>query len=109
MTGNNGWCNLLNAQTGHWVHGFKIEGTIVDFAFANDESFIMIVNSAGEVWEFALEGKITSKTPNKIIRRWYDDGGVGITKLQIGGKTIVGSPLVTITDSQYLRSISICS
>ncbi|KAF6061167.1 WD domain, G-beta repeat family protein [Candida albicans] len=86
LTGNNGWCNLLNAQTGHWVHGFKIEGTIVDFAFANDESFIMIVNSAGEVWEFALEGKITSKTPNKIIRRWYDDGGVGITKLQIGGK-----------------------
>lgn len=86
LTGNNGWCNLLNAQTGHWVYGFKIEGTIVDFAFANDESFIMIVNSAGEVWEFALEGKITSKTPNKIIRRWYDDGGVGITKLQIGGK-----------------------
>ncbi|CAX40936.1 U3 small nucleolar RNA-associated protein, putative [Candida dubliniensis CD36] len=86
LTGNNGWCNLLNAQTGHWIHGFKIEGTIVDFAFANDESFIMIINSAGEVWEFALEGKITSKTPNKIIRKWYDDGGVGITKLQIGGK-----------------------
>ena len=65
MTGNNGWCNLLNAQTGHWVHGFKIEGTIVDFAFANDESFIMIVNSAGEVWEFALEGKSLPKPQTK--------------------------------------------
>lgn len=86
LTGNNGWCNLLNGKTGQWIHGFKIEGTIIDFEFSNDESFIMIINTAGEVWEFELPDKLTNKSPNKIIRKWYDEGGVGITKLKIGGK-----------------------
>ncbi|EMG47684.1 hypothetical protein G210_1910 [Candida maltosa Xu316] len=93
LTGNNGWCNLLNGKTGQWVHGFKIEGAIIDFEFSHDESFIMIINTAGEVWEFELPDKFnnsnkssSSNNNSKVLRKWYDDGGVGITKLKLGGK-----------------------
>ncbi|ODV82065.1 U3 snoRNA associated protein [Suhomyces tanzawaensis NRRL Y-17324] len=88
MTGSSGWCNLLNGITGQWIRGFKIEGTIVDFEFAHDESFIIIINSAGEVWEYELgspAGARGSKTLNQIITRWQDDGGIGITKIALGG------------------------
>ncbi|EGW30185.1 uncharacterized protein SPAPADRAFT_144330 [Spathaspora passalidarum NRRL Y-27907] len=93
LTGNSGWCNILNGATGQYIRGFKIEGTIVDFEFANDESFIIIVNSAGEVWEYELGANTTSnqkgnkkqKIHNKILRKWTDDGGIGITKIKLGG------------------------
>ncbi|KAK6465958.1 U3 snoRNA associated protein [Scheffersomyces coipomensis] len=98
LTGNSGWCNLLNGSTGQWIKGFKIEGTIVDFDFARDESFIVIINSAGTVWEYELNPTADIKQTqsdnnnnnkpkflNKIIRKWNDDGGIGITKIQLGG------------------------
>ncbi|CAI5760374.1 unnamed protein product [Candida verbasci] len=78
LIGNNGWCNILNGKTGQWINGFKIEGTIIDFDFTNDEKIIIIVNTYGEVTEFDLEN-------NKVLRKWQDDGGIGITKLKIGG------------------------
>ncbi|CAK9442066.1 uncharacterized protein LODBEIA_P58380 [Lodderomyces beijingensis] len=85
MVGNSGWFNLVNAATGQWIKGFKIEGTVVDFDFAYDESFVAVVNSAGDVWEFELLGKLSSKSENKTIRKWSDDGGVGITRIKLGG------------------------
>ncbi|RLV92790.1 U3 small nucleolar RNA-associated protein [Spathaspora sp. JA1] len=89
LTGNSGWCNILNGKTGQYLTGFKIEGTIVDFEFSNDESFIVIVNSAGEVWEYELStnNKKSNKTNihHKILRKWVDDGGIGITKIKLGG------------------------
>lgn len=86
MTGGSGWCNLLNGSSGQWVNGFKIDGTIVDFEFSHDESFIVIINSAGEIWEFALSEKTADgKTQNEVIRRWNDDSGIGITKIKLGG------------------------
>lgn len=89
LTGNSGWCNLLNGTTGQWIRGFKIEGTIVDFDFARDESFIIITNTSGEIWEFDLNNTPSSnnkqKIYNKIIRKWNDDGGIGITKIKLGG------------------------
>lgn len=78
LTGNSGWCNILNSN-GQWVKGFKIEGTIVDIEFSKDESFIIIANSQGEIWEYLL----TSKKTN-ILRKWNDDG-FGITKIALGG------------------------
>ncbi|KAI5950154.1 UTP18 [Candida jiufengensis] len=86
MIGNSGWFNLINGKTGQWIKGFKIEGVVVDFDFDNDEKFVVIVNSAGDVWEFSLSGKLSSKSENKILRKWSDDGGVGITKIKLGGK-----------------------
>lgn len=93
LTGSSGWCNILNGLTGQWIKGFKIEGTIMDFEFANDETFIIVINSAGEVWEFELSNDNASKNEskkepthhNKIIRRWQDDSGTGITKIKLGG------------------------
>lgn len=89
LTGNSGWCNLLNGSTGQWIRGFKVEGTIIDFDFAKDESFIIITNTAGEIWEFDLNNTPSSKNKekvyNKIIRKWNDDGGIGITKIKLGG------------------------
>ncbi|ABN67294.1 U3 snoRNA associated protein [Scheffersomyces stipitis CBS 6054] len=79
LTGNSGWCNILNGATGQWVKGFKIEGTIVDFEFSKDESFIVIINTAGEVWEYELTAQ------DAVLRRWQDDGGIGITKIKLGG------------------------
>lgn len=86
MTGGSGWCNLLNGSSGQWVNGFKIDGTIVDIEFSYDESFIVAINSAGEIWEFALSEKTADgKTQNEVIRRWNDDSGIGITKIRLGG------------------------
>ena len=86
MIGNSGWFNLVNGTTGQWIKGFKIEGTVVDFDFAQDESFVVVINSAGEVWEFEITGKLTSKLENKVLRKWADDGGVGITRVKLGGR-----------------------
>ena len=86
LIGNSGWFNLINGTTGQWIKGFKVEGTVVDFDFAFDESFVVVVNSAGDVWEFELKGKLSSKSETKILRKWSDDGGIGITKIKLGGR-----------------------
>lgn len=100
LTGNSGWCNLLSARTGQWVRGFKIEGRIVDFEFSADEQVLVVVNAAGQVWEYALsvhdkvvqdqgiqDQGIQDQAPlqNQVLRRWDDNGGVGITKIKLGG------------------------
>ncbi|KAG7192588.1 uncharacterized protein KQ657_001688 [Scheffersomyces spartinae] len=121
LTGSSGWCNLLNGVTGQWIRGFKIEGTIIDFDFSRDESFIVIINTAGEVWEYELgsasasspSASKKSKTHNKILRRWNDEGGVGITKVKLGGPKnrwlAIGTNngLVNIYDRQQLLNGSI--
>lgn len=105
LTGSSGWCNILNGETGQWIKGFKIEGTIIDFEFAHDESFIVIINTAGEVWEYPLtNNKITNNNNNNnnkkhndkevyeksVIRRWQDHAGVGITKIKLEVQRVVG-------------------
>lgn len=75
LAGNSGWVNLLDVKTGQLVNGFKIEGTLQDFDFANNGSLI-IINQAGEIWEFSIE-------TFTIINRWTDITGLGITKLRI--------------------------
>lgn len=79
LMGNSGWVNILSAISTQYIHGFKIEGTLIDFDFSHDESFVIIANSIGEIWEFDLKTK-------KVIRKWSDDTGVGITKVKLGGK-----------------------
>ncbi|GMF53450.1 unnamed protein product [[Candida] boidinii] len=78
--GNSGWINLLNAKTGQWVKGFKIEGTLIDFDFVGENKDLQLIacNVAGEVWEWEVNSE-------KIISRWKDESGVGITKLRVGG------------------------
>lgn len=80
LTGSSGYCNILNGLTGQFLTCFKIEGTIIDFDFSNDEQVIIIINTMGEVWEFNLKDD-----NKKVLNRWQDESGVGITKLKIGG------------------------
>lgn len=92
LTGSSGWCNILNGSTGQFIKGFKIEGNIIDFEFSKDESTIIIINTAGEIWEYSLnpDANANLKTKQnqhhgKILRRWQDDGAVGIVKIKLGG------------------------
>lgn len=75
LSGGSGWVNLLNIQTGQLVHGFKVEGQLQDFEFSPD-NLLIVVNRAGEVWEFNLNSF-------DIERRWNDVTSLGITKLRV--------------------------
>ncbi|CCC67484.1 hypothetical protein NCAS_0A09260 [Naumovozyma castellii] len=89
LQGNNGWINVLHATTGVWLTGCKIEGTIVDFCVdykplsgKKFQTILIATNTYGEIWEFIL-----NKENGKILRKWKDEGGVGITTIQVGGGT----------------------
>lgn len=103
LQGNNGWINILHASTGVWLQGCKIEGVISDFCIdyktAQHGKFITVliaVNTYGEVWEFDLNNS------GKTVRRWKDDGGVGITKIQVGGGTSIYSPKQRIIQNRWI-------
>lgn len=88
LQGGRGWINIIDAATGVWISGCKIEGNLVDFCvdyrpLSKDrfETHLIVVNTYGQVWEFNLTRN------NDIIRRWKDEGGVGITTIQVGGGT----------------------
>lgn len=88
LQGNNGWINILHATTGVWLTGCKIEGVLVDFCIdykplsgGKFQTILIIVNTYGEIWEFNL-----SKN-GQVVRRWKDEGGIGITTIQVGGGT----------------------
>lgn len=109
LRGSNGWANLVSGETGRWITGFKMEGNLVDFDFARDESYLVMVNSAGEVSEYAVnESANAGKHQGLALRKWRDDG-VGITKVKLGGPNnrwlAVGSNngLVSIYDRKLLE------
>lgn len=105
LQGNNGWINILSSITGMWMFGCKIDGNLVDFCLdyqpvsnmkkrnhsnkmnKNDTSVrrfktvLLVTNTYGEVWEFDLNQN------GKVLRRWKDNGGIGITTIQVGGGT----------------------
>ncbi|CCH61022.1 hypothetical protein TBLA_0D05280 [Henningerozyma blattae CBS 6284] len=88
LQGNTGWVNILHLTTGVWLMGCKIEGTIADFCVdyrplsKNKFKTILIsTNTYGEIWEFDLSSN------GKVLKRWKDQGGVGITTIQVGGGT----------------------
>lgn len=97
LVGNSGWVNIISSATNLYIQGFKIEGTIVDFDWSANEDFIVAINSTGDIWEFSLKTK-------KVVKKWRDETGVGITKVRLGGKNdrwcAVGSDsgIVTVYD-----------
>jgi U3 small nucleolar RNA-associated protein 18 len=106
LAGNSGWVNILSVATSQWVHGFKIEGTLVDFEFSNDR--LLIINQAGEIWEFSIE------TYN-IINKWTDVTGIGITRIRIspngrflaiGSNTGFVNVYDRLKDNRLMKSIS---
>lgn len=109
LRGTNGWANLVSGETGRWLTGFKVEGDVVDFDFARDESYLVMTNSAGEVSEYAVNESVSAgKHHGLVLRKWQDEG-VGITKLKLGGPNnrwlAIGSNngLVNIYDRKLLE------
>lgn len=79
LMGSSGWVNIVNGTTGQFVRGFKVDGYVADFAFTRDERVLIVANHAGDIWEFAVEGR------NTPLRRWTDVGAVTVTKIALGG------------------------
>lgn len=80
MVGSNGWMNLLSAASGQWITGAKIEGKIADICWHSDEKTLSIVNTYGQMWEWDAVAR-------KFSDQWHDEGGVGTTRLALGGKS----------------------
>ncbi|CCK68961.1 Utp18p KNAG_0B05280 [Huiozyma naganishii CBS 8797] len=88
LQGNNGWINVLNSISGLWMLGCKIEGLLVDFCIdykplgkGKFKTILIVANTYGEVWEFDLNNN------GEVLTRWKDEGGIGITTIQVGGGT----------------------
>lgn len=102
LQGSNGWINILHGYTGVWLSACKIEGTLVDFCIdykpikaQGFQTLLIAVNSFGEVWEFDLNND------GKVLRKWKDVGGVGITSIQVGGGT--SSNHLIATRNEHIR------
>lgn len=103
LQGNNGWINVLHATTGVWMMGCKINGVLIDFCIDYKplpgnkfQTILIAVNTYSEVWEFNLTDG------GKVLRRWKDEGGVGVTRIQVGGGT--NSAHLFPTTSSKVRS-----
>ncbi|CDO95296.1 unnamed protein product [Kluyveromyces dobzhanskii CBS 2104] len=103
LQGNNGWVNILHASTGIWLQGCKIEGVISDFCIdykplhnGRFQTTLIATNTYGNIWEFNLNDN------GKTIRRWKDDGGIGVTRIQVGGGTSISSPNQRITQNRWI-------
>ncbi|CAI4568539.1 hypothetical protein SCEPF1_0020002300 [Saccharomyces cerevisiae] len=110
LQGNNGWINILHSTSGLWLMGCKIEGVITDFCIdyqpisrGKFRTILIAVNAYGEVWEFDLNKN------GHVIRKWKDQGGVGITKIQVGGGTTTTCPALQISKIKQNRWLAVGS
>lgn len=71
-----GWVSFLNAESGQYLGGAKIDGPVADYIFTHDGRKAIIISVAGEIWEFDLDGM-------KVTNRWRDEGGVSLTKVAL--------------------------
>lgn len=76
-----GVINVLDAKTLQWVAQARVEahGGLADFCWWRNGEGLSIVGKSGEVAEWDLERGV-------VVARWKDEGAVGTTVLQIGGK-----------------------
>lgn len=88
LQGNNGWINVLNATTGVWMMGCKINGVLVDFCVDYKpisknkfQTILIVANTYSEIWEFDLNKS------GEVLSKWKDEGGIGVTTIQVGGGT----------------------
>src|SRR5579859_388248 len=91
-----GWLCLLSAETGQYLGGVKIDGTIADYTFTQDGQKAIIVSVSGEIWECNTEETV-------VVNRWRDEGGVSLTKVALSSDNrylAIGSTsgIVTVYD-----------
>ena len=70
------WVCLLDAETGQYLGGCKVDGRIADFLFTHEGNRAIVVTVDGEVWEF-------DTTSLLVTNRWRDEGGVSLTKVAL--------------------------
>ncbi|KAL9049914.1 MAG: hypothetical protein Q9162_006941 [Coniocarpon cinnabarinum] len=75
-----GIVNVLSASTLQWIAQARGEGRggLADFGWWSDGEGLSLVGKLGEVAEWSVEGR-------RVVLRWQDQGGVGITVLAMGG------------------------
>ena len=96
IVGAVGWLCLLSAETGQYLGGIKIDGTIADYTFAHGGRKAIIVSVSGEIWECSTDEMV-------VINRWRDEGGVSLTKVALSSNDrflAIGSTsgIVTVYD-----------
>lgn len=80
LRGTSGWVNTVSGTTGQFIKGYKVDGHVVDFAYSEDESVLIIANHTGTIWEFDA----LSASP-QATRKWTDVSAVAVTKIALGG------------------------
>lgn len=80
LIGDQGWMNLLSAESGQWLAGAKVEGKLVDLTWV-EPTVVTLVNSRGEVWNWDSESR-------HFVSRWRDPSLVGVTALAQGNNWI---------------------
>ncbi|KAL1956593.1 hypothetical protein VTO42DRAFT_7004 [Malbranchea cinnamomea] len=77
-----GIITVLDATTLQWIAEVRIDsrGGVADFAWWSDGEGMCVVGKNGEVSEWVCREK-------RIIARWADEGAVGTTVINLGGKS----------------------
>lgn len=78
LVGGNGWMNVLSANNGQWICGAKVDGIIADIEWFKDGNQAMIATTGGDIYQWDVEQRRT-------VNRWKDEGGIGVTKIALGG------------------------
>jgi U3 small nucleolar RNA-associated protein 18 len=76
VMGSLGWLCLLNAETGQYLGGCKVDGAIADYAFKSGAKAVIVVSVGGDVWEFDTSSILATN-------RWRDEGGVSLTRIAL--------------------------
>lgn len=72
------YVNMVNAVTGQYTRGFRAEGTVVDVAFSEDDSVLLVALENGTVLEF-------DAALGSVLRKWADPAAVRVTSFAVGG------------------------
>ncbi|GAO49711.1 WD40 repeat-like protein [Saitoella complicata NRRL Y-17804] len=103
LLGQKGWVNILNATTGQWITGVKVEGEVADLVWWAAGEGLTIANTAGELWEWNSDER-------RIVGRWRDEGGFATVRIALGGEDsryiAVGSKtgIVNVYDRRKMTS-----
>lgn len=95
LIGDQGWMNVLSAQSGQWLAGAKVEGKLVDISWTDPQS-VTLINTRGDVWNWDVEKRHFSS-------RWRDPSLVGVTSIAQCKKYIavgMDNGIVSIYDRQ---------
>ena len=77
-----GEINILDAHTCQWVAAVRVEGNngVADFAWWADGGGVCVVGKGGEAVEW-------DGAERRVVRRWVDEGAVGTTVIECGGRS----------------------